>query len=104
MFQKSFLNNWYTNLGILVFHRFLMLTLSGDIESNPGPEQLNVENLLQEHQQIWLPFRQKGLHFIHLNINSILPKIENLRRIAGNTKPAIIGITESKIDISIDDS
>ena len=32
---------------------------------------------------------------MHLNINSILPKLDQLNAIAGNTKAAIIGITES---------
>ena len=101
IFQKIFCAN---SAGLPIFHKFLMLTLSGDIESNPGPVQYNLENLLQEHQQILLPFRQKGLHFIHFNVNSILPKIEYLRRIAIITKPSIIGITESKLDSSIEDS
>ena len=38
---------------------------------------------------------------MHLNINSILPKLDELKTIAGNTKAAIIGITESKVDNSI---
>ena len=46
-------------------------------------------------------FQQRGLHFIHLNINSILPKIDELRLIALKTNAAIIGITESKIDETV---
>ena len=46
-------------------------------------------------------FQQRGLHFIHLNINSILPKIDELRLIAAKTNAAVIGITESKIDESV---
>ena len=38
---------------------------------------------------------------VHLNINSLLPKIEELRIIAKATNPAIIGISESKLDESI---
>ena len=45
-----------------------------------------------------------GLDFFHLNINSILTKLDELKMIAGNTKAAIIGITESKVDNSIPDS
>ena len=41
---------------------------------------------------------------MHLNINSILPKLDELKTIAGNIKAAIIGITESKVDNSISDS
>ena len=46
-------------------------------------------------------FQQRGLHFIHLNINSILPKMDELRLIALKTNAAIIGITESKIDETV---
>ena len=41
---------------------------------------------------------------MHLKINSILPKLHELKAIAGNTKAVIIGITECKIDNSISDS
>ena len=52
----------------------------------------------------WKPFQKKGLHFLHLSINSILPKLDEINTIAGNTKTAIIGIRESKVDNSISDS
>ena len=48
-------------------------------------------------------FAKSGLHFIHLNINSILPKIDELRLIAHKSHAAVIGITESKIDDSVPD-
>ena len=37
----------------------------------------------------------KGLNFIHLNTRSLLPKLDELRILAANTKVAVIGITES---------
>ena len=45
-----------------------------------------------------------GLHLIHLNINSLLSKIDELREIAKKTRATVIGITESKLDgeINID--
>ena len=73
----------------------LILLLSGDRELNPGRNQGS--------SNPWSPFDNKGLHFFHLNINSILPKIDELRQIAENTKSAIIGITESKLDPTIFD-
>ena len=48
-------------------------------------------------------FSKSGLHFIHLNINSILPEIAVLRLIAHKSRAAVIGITESKIDDSVPD-
>ena len=77
---------------------FLLLMLSGDISINPGPNDLTVFN------DDWKVFSQKGFHMVHLNINSLLPKIDELRAIASSTKASIIGITESKIDKSVTDS
>ena len=48
-------------------------------------------------------FKARGLHFIHININRLLPKIEELRRIACLSNAAVIGISESKLDNSIFD-
>ena len=55
------------------FFKFLLL-LSGDVELNPGPNQ-PIENT-------YSCFKKKGLHFFHLNINSVLKKIDELRIIA----------------------
>ena len=43
------------------------------------------------------------MHFIHVNVNSLLSKTEELRDFVGPTKPAILGITESKLDSSAPD-
>ena len=53
-------------------YTIFILLLAGDVELNPGPLRTNSS---------WSPFRRKGLHFNHLNINSILPKIDELRAI-----------------------
>ena len=45
--------------------------------------------------------KHRGLHFLHLNINSLLPKIDELRHIARLTNAAVIGISESKLDDSV---
>ena len=52
----------------------------------------------------WDIFKARGLHFIHIKINSLLPKIEELCRIACLSNVAVIGISESKVDNSIFDS
>ena len=49
----------------------------------------------------WNIFKSGGLHFIHLKIKSLLPKIEELRIIANSTNAVIIGINESKLDESV---
>ena len=60
---------------------------------NPGPNHQHKLQCLNE----WNIFKSRGLHFFHLNINSLLPKTEELRIIAKSTNAAIIGISESKL-------
>ena len=48
-------------------------------------------------------FNKRGLHLIHLNINSILSKIDELRVIAKKSRASVIGITESKLDKTVPD-
>ena len=38
---------------------------------------------------------------MHVDINSLLPKIDELKSIAASIKAAVIGISESKLDSSI---
>ena len=71
----------------------MLLILSGDINLNPRPVN---RHQLKDHK--FEVFTRKGLHFIHLNINSLLPKIDELRYIAKNSNAAVIGISETKLD------
>ena len=100
-----------------VYFRNILL-LSGDINLNPGPFTdtfpfsnssfsgseskfhlgSNDENLDTEK---WTNFKKKGLHFIHININSLLPKIDEIRHMTKITNAAIVGIGETKLDESI---
>ena len=70
--------------------------LSGDISLNPGPSHNTpvTDNKFE-------PFNKRGLHLLHINVNSLLSKIDELRDIVSKTKPAILGITESKLDITV---
>ena len=43
------------------------------------------------------------MHFLHININSLLPKTNELKCIGNKTKAAIIGIAESKLGHTITD-
>ena len=68
----------------------LLLLLSGNISLNPGPShfiQTSDNNELDV-------FKARGLHFIHININSLLPKLEELCRIAFQSNAAVIGISD----------
>ena len=79
------------------YHKYIIL-LSGDISLNPGPNQTLLSN------DIWDPFKKRGLHFLHLNVNSLLPKIDEVRYIAEKSNAAVIGTTETKLDDSVLDS
>ena len=76
----------------------LLILLSGDVSLNPGPSQYLPDNV---HK--FEPFRKRGLHFLHINANSLLSKIDELGDVVSHTKSAISGITESKLDRSISD-
>ena len=75
----------------------LLLLLSGDISLHPGP--FSNPQLFKEEE--WRAFSNRELHLIHLNIDSLLPKIDELRDIDKRTKVAVIGILKSKLDPEI---
>ena len=41
------------------------------------------------------------MHFIHLNMNSILPKIDEIRYIVKPTNATVIGLSETKLDNTV---
>ena len=41
------------------------------------------------------------MYFGHLNVNSLLSKIEELRTLAFNTSISVLGITETKLDNAV---
>ena len=41
------------------------------------------------------------MHFIHLNLNSILPKIDKIRYTAKLTNTTVIGLSENKLDNAV---
>ena len=67
----------------------LLILLSGDISLNPDPCQY----IPHKNKDLFEPFRKRGLHFLHINVNSLPSKIEELKNIVGHTKPAILGTT-----------
>ena len=73
----------------------LLILLSGDVSLNLDPSQY-----LPDNDNKFEPFCERGLHFLHINLNSLLSKIDEL---VDYTKPAILAITESKLDSPIFD-
>ena len=88
--------NDYTNHGSWDHLPFLLELPDDQLEET---QLLNISSLSDNNN--WEIFNERGLHFIHLNINSILSKIDELRLIAKNSKATIIGISESKIDETV---
>ena len=75
----------------------MLLLLSEDISLNQGP----INGSRQHNYDQWAVFKNTGLPFVHININSLLPKIEELRYIAKLSEAAVICISESKLDDSV---
>ena len=66
---------------------------------NPGPA-----NRYQIKVHKFEVFTRKRVHFIHLNTNSLLPKIGKLQHIAKNSNAAVTGISDTKLDNTVYDS
>ena len=49
-------------------------------------------------------FSRKGLHFIHLNVRSLVHKLEQIKRIAELSKATVMCFTETWLDESVSDS
>ena len=76
----------------------MLLILSGDGNLSPGPVTIH-----QIKDRKFEVLTRNVLHFIHLNINSLVPKIDELRYIAKNSSSAVIGISKSKLDNTVYD-
>ena len=61
--------------------------------------ETNLESCLENDK--WKTFEKCGLHLIHLNVNSVLPKIDELHEIAKKTRATVIGLTETKLDATV---
>ena len=94
----------------------IILLLSGDINLNPG---LNADVLpfSNDESQIfsgsddgnlnlekWQVFKKKDLHFVHINIISLLPKDDELWYLTKLPNASIVGIGETKLDNSFSSS
>ena len=81
--QFSFTDNFFENRGV------------------PSNEQINITFGTPNSIDNWKVFNKRALHQIHLNINILLPKIDELRSIAKKSGTTVIGITESKLDETV---
>ena len=76
-----------------------------DLSENEFSFKLNEEHLqyisLHDATQI---FKMKGLHFLHLNCNSLLSKIDEIRDFIKSTQPHVVCFSETKLDYSVKDA
>lgn len=63
----------------------LMLLMAGNVQSNPGPDT----------ECLYVPSSLPGLKVVHLNVRSLMPKIDFVRIWAVSTKADIIAISET---------
>ena len=85
LFTISKMKNKYNRLYLK-----MILIMLGDIELNPGP--VNRNQIKREDFEV---FNDKGLYFAHLNIKSLLNKIDKSRYIASSSNAAVIRMTET---------
>ena len=64
---------------------------------NPGP----INGFQEQNYDQWTVFKIRVLHFVHININSLLPKVDELRYIAKLSEDAVIAISESILNESV---
>ena len=99
------MNNFKITRQIFPFLIFFFLCFNGNPPRESKKYDLkcfpNSNQDLHDIEDKFEPFRKRDLHFLHINVNSLLSKIDELRDIVGHTKPAILGITESKLDGSV---
>ena len=79
LFTASKMKNMYDGLFLKK-----ILILPGDIGVNPGP--VNRHQIEKDNFEVF----NKGLHFIHLNINSLLNKINKLHCIASSSNATVV--------------
>ena len=70
------------------------------IDNSLDTESTLLDNLpsISSDSETQKVFKDKGIYFGHLNINSLLSKIEELRTLAFNTNISVLGITKTKLN------
>ena len=86
-----------------IWHQFTFADDFFEDRDALSDEQTNIDFGTSSSIDNWKVFNKRGLHLIHLNINSLLSKIDELRAIAKKSRAAVIGITESRLDESVTD-
>ena len=69
------------------------------VSYNPKPHSVDTQS-----PEFYDVFKKKGLHFLHLNARSLLPKIDQVKHLATSTQAAVIGVTETWLNSTVLDS
>ena len=78
------------------YFRFMIVFFSGDgFYYNLNSHGENVSRNKRKD------FKERGMRFIYININTLLPKTDEVRYIANITNASVIGTSETKLDETI---
>ena len=96
-FHFSHLCKFYTiwkfeRINIKSFYPILLI-LSDEIDLNPRPVYKSQSYYSNER----ILFKAKGIHLTHLNLDTLLPKIDDIRYIVKRTNGTVIGISKPKL-------
>lgn len=84
----------------------ISLLLCGDVHPCPGPNPIpqRTDSTSSTPCDKFSVLRKRGLHFLHLNIRSLLPKHDELCLLAKQSNADIICLSETWLDNSVFDS
>ena len=71
---------------------------------DPSEENEDVDIMDAATERNFECFKRKGLHFIHINVRSIVNKMDQMRFLARSTNAAVVAVSETWLDESIYDS
>ena len=89
--------NEQSETGVFPFHEEIILPPENEVSFHLQEEHLQDISLADESHI----FNKKGLHFVHLDYNSILNKIDEIRDLVINFKPHVICFSETKLDSTV---
>ena len=76
--------------------------MNAETDDSITSSNINIpKQVFPENDPTWKRFKNKGLYFGHLNIKSILLKIEQLRSLLINSNISVLGITETRLDNNV---
>ena len=85
-----------------IWHQLLFADdFFADREHVPSDEQTDVDFDTSNSIDNWRVYNKHGLHLIHLNMNSMLSKTDELYAIAKKSRATVTGIPESKLDETV---